>query len=373
VSSLRDLRNSRPLMLGLVAALVVEHVMLIAAPLDVLHPIHPTDLGRRLWDGEVPYRDFALEYPPLAVVAFLLPGLLPRSLGLPALGLQALALEVVVAVVVLRHHRDALLRYAVLSLVLFPFISGGFDSFPMAALAVSTHLLAAGAAAGWWVAAAGTLVKLVPGVAWLWCRTHLRTAVVALIVTGALAALPALVADDLDDSYIGWTLHRGIQVESLAGGLVWAWREANGNDPAFVHRYRAWEVEGGDAVATGAALAAGAAALLLAARGRRDQPWLSALTLVAIALCGSKVLSPQFVTWGAPLAAVVGGRWFAGYCGVAVLTWFAYASPGGPGVLVGVALVRNLALVGLAVAGLRQLLQPGPDVVDLAPEGLEGA
>ena len=369
-SSPRDLRESRLLVGGLLAALVVEHLVLVVDPLDVLYPVDPWVIGRHLWRGDLPYRDFGFEYPPLAALAFVLPGAVPHGLALSALAVQAVAAEAVVAMAVLRHHRGALLRYAVLSLLLFPFMSGGFDALPMAALAVSTALLAEGRAAGWWVAAAGTLVKLVPGVAWVWGRRPVRAGLVAMAVTAVLALAPALVADRSDDTWIGWTLHRGVQVESVAGTASWGVTEVGGGEATFEYRYRSWEIHGAGPAATGALVLAAAGLGVVAATGRR-RPWLAALTGVLLLLAGAKVLSPQFVAWGAPLAAVVGGRWFLGYLGVAVLTALAYAAGTGPSALLGVSLVRNLALVGLAVAGLRQLLQPGPDGVDLGTEGVE--
>src|SRR5207237_5970446 len=120
---------------ALLVAVVLLHVILVIAPTDVLSPIDPHHLGRLLWHGRLPYRDFRFEYPPLAALAFLLPGLLPHGLGLPAMALQAVALELVVAFYVLRRHPGALRRYACLSLLVFPFLSGGFDALPMAAIA----------------------------------------------------------------------------------------------------------------------------------------------------------------------------------------------------------------------------------------------
>ena len=45
-------------------------------------------------------------------------------------------------------------------------------------------------------------------------------------------------------------------------------------------------------------------------------------------MISSKVLSPQFVAWPAPLAVVLGGRWFRAWLLVVGLTVLAYLGSG---------------------------------------------
>ena len=84
----------------------------------------------------------------------------------------------------------------------------------------------------------------------------------------------------------------------------------------------------------------------------RRFPWLASLLAVLLLLVGNKVLSPQYIAWGAPLAAVAGGRWFRGYVVVAALT-LALGLPHGRAhdAFMVLALLRNAALVGLTGAG----------------------
>jgi hypothetical protein len=364
--------NTDVLRRGVVAAAIAVHVVLLFGPVDVLYPVDPWEIGRHLWRGDVPYRDFAFEYPPVALLAFVIPGALPHGLALPALAVQATAAEALVLWTVLRHHRGAVLRYAVLSLAVFPFLSGGFDALPMAAIALSTALLVQGQAPGWWIAAAGALTKLSPGVAWVWARRPLAAAVAALAVTAALGLAPLLLADRSDDTWIGWTLHRGVQIESVAGTAWWAAERLAGDEPRFEYRYRSWEIDGAGPAGTVTAGLAAAGLLVVAVTAKR-QPWLAAMTAVLLVVAGSKVFSPQFIAWAAPLAAVIGGRWFVGYAALSGLTLFAYAAGTGPDAVMAITLVRNLVLLGLVAAGLRQLLHPGPHPVDLGAEVVEGA
>ena len=162
---------------SLLAAFVALHILFVLAPADVLAPVDPWRLGRMVWQGKIPYRDFPLEYPPGSVLAFLLPGAVPHSLAPIVLALQAAAAEAAMMWFVLRRVEGSLWRWVPLSMLVFPFLSGGFDALPMLAIAGSTALLARGAASGWWLAGAGAVLKLTPGVAWVWGRPLRRGAV----------------------------------------------------------------------------------------------------------------------------------------------------------------------------------------------------
>lgn len=376
---------------ALLVVIVLLHLALVVAPTDVLYPVDPGRIGRWLLHGQLPYRDFGFEYPPLAALAFVLPGLVPHTLAPNVLALQALVLEGLVVWFVLRPlGRDVLWRYALLSPLVFPFLSGGFDALPMAAIAFATMLLVRDDPRGWWVAAAGTLAKVSPAGAWVWARVHPRTSVVALVVTAAVALSPLLLAASADDTYLGYTLHRGVQVESIPASLTWAAAKLRGDEVSYAYRFRSWEIDGGDAAAA-AVLALGTLALgalaLLAGRppgrfcerpattsvGGRSQNggWTAALVATVLLLCASKVLSPQFMAWGAPLAAVAGGRSYRLYLGAAALTALNYTVDGTVDSFLLLAVLRNALLVGVAVAGFRQLLQPRPAAVHLGAQVVE--
>lgn len=295
---------------GLLGTVVVAHLILLVVPSDVLAAVDPWEVGRRLWRGDVPYRDFLFEYPPLAVVTFLLPGAAPGWLAPSVVALQALACEFAVVWLVLRPVPGAVARWLPLSLLVFPFLAGGIDAFPMAAIAISTAMLARGEGRGWWVASFGTLVKLSPAAAWVWGRQKLGTAAVALLLTVGVGLVPALLAERPEDSYVGYTLERGVQAESVGATTAWLVQKLGGQASNFKYRFRAWELDG--ASAAGAAwtvvmvVALGALAWGAGRTGRVD-PWLASFTAVVVLLVGSKVLSPQFVAWPAPVAALLGG------------------------------------------------------------------
>lgn len=341
---------------ALLVTLVAIHVLAILAPADVLAPVDPWEIGRKVWEGAIPYRDFQFEYPPGAILAFLLPGAVPKDLAAAALALQAVAAEVAL-VVLLRRFGDAVWRWVPFSIMLFPFLAGGFDALPMAAIAWSTALLATGAGSGWWVAAAGAAVKLVPGGAWVWGRRALRHSVAALVVVVPLLLAPSLLARHPDDAYLGYTLHRGVQVESVAATTTWIGHRLSGQESTFEYRFKAFEIEGAGKAAAGWALLglAGVGAVAFGARRSDADPWLASFTTILLLMISSKVLSPQFVAWPAPLAAVLGGRWFGAWLLVVGLTVLAYLGEG-PTWILTFAFIRNLALLAVAGAGLWKLL-----------------
>ena len=178
---------------------------------------------------------------------------------------------------------------------------------------------------------------------------------IALVLTGAILLVPIVVASHPDDAYIGYSLHRGVQVESVAASTAWISQKLTGESSQFAYRFKSYEIDGADGFAAIWALAglAGLAALAFrAGRGGAVDPWLGAFTALVLLLIANKVLSPQFIAWPAPLAAVLGGRWFRAWLVIAALTLAAYVGSG-PTWILSFAALRNAGLVLVAAAGLR--------------------
>jgi hypothetical protein len=361
---------------ALIACVVVVHVLLIVSPLDVLAPVSAHGIGSAIWHGRVPYRDFGFEYPPFALVAFVLPGLVPAALANSVLALQATALEAAVGWFVLRRHPGAWRRYVVLSVLLFPFLSGGFDALPMACLAFATALLAEGRASGWMVAAAGALTKVSPATVCVWARSRPRAAFGAACVVAAGFLGPLLLAPNADATFVGWSLHRGVEAESVAGSLSWLAHLVTGSPTELVYRYRSTEIVGAGALGVVVSFIALVGMARLRVHASRVDPWAAAFTALLLFLCGFKVLSPQYLAWGAPLAAVVGGRRFQLYAVASALTTATYAFASTRASLLTMTAGRNAVLVALTVTSVllvcgrdttRRARQRGGAVRDLSP------
>lgn len=341
----------------ILVAVVLIHVLAVLKPIDVLFPVDAGTIGRRLLAGDLPYRDFQFEYPPLSAVAFLLPGLVPRGWASHVLALQALALEAV-AIFFIRRQPGALRRYALLSFLVFPFLAGGLDGIPMAALAASTALLAAGHRAGWLVAALGGMAKVGSVMAWAWCRHHLVAAGALLVVTATVLLAPLALSGGHNYDWVSYNLNRGVQAESVAATTTWIANGVTGTASTFAYRFKAYEIDGASGAALAWIVAGGVAMGCLICRSRGRDAWWLALLALDIFLVSCKVLSPQYLAWTAPLAAVVGGRVFKLHLVMIGLTVAAYAVVPGQTAVLAVIAVRNVVLVGTVAWGLWSLRRP---------------
>ena len=335
-----------------VVAAVAVHTAFVLAPFDVLHPIDPWELGRSIWRGHVPYRDFASEYPPGAFLAFLLPGAVPRGLAPSMLALQAVACELGI-LALLGHDPAARRRWVLIATLAFPLLSGGFDAMPTLALLWATALLGRGNGRGWWMAGIGAAVKVFPGIAWGWCRQRLVVGLPVLALTVAVLLSPLLVAAS-DRTPFDYHLSRGVEQGTLGASLTFIADSVRGRETEVAYRFRANEVVDGGAAALAVAILFGAVAVTVAvvclARGDRTDPWRASLALLLLSLCASKVLSPQFIVLAAPLLAALGAGWFAVGIPLVLLTVGAFSLGDKGDLFMTVVSVRNALLAAMAIA-----------------------
>lgn len=362
------------------AALGIAVFALVAflPPVDMLDRAVPADLrlyesfGERMVDGEIPYDDFYVEYPPGSIPAFFVPALADGyatafRLQMWALGAGAVAL---VAFVLARSGAGRLRLYggplavALAPLPLRQVFFDRYDLWPATLVVVALAGLVAGRGRfGGAALGVGAAAKVFPAVLLplVWRRSG-----VAFVAAGLLTALPFAV---LGPGGLRFTtlqqLKRPIQIESLGGSLLLL------ADADVVNSYGSHNIAG----AAGKALAAVqlllmAAALVgvwtLFARGPRDPARLltaAAASVVAFVAFG-KVLSPQYLIWLAPVvplaAASVWVPAVAGFFGAAFLTqlWFPdrYGELVAGGSVAWLVLARNVVLVllfAVLVLGLR--------------------
>jgi uncharacterized membrane protein len=310
--------------------------------------------------GRVPYRDFAVEYPPGALAVVILPAAFGDYARAFAWEMAACGLVLVAVVAAIR--REAAFYVALAPVLAGSLILSRFDLWPA--------LLTAGALAailrerhglGWALLGAAVAAKLWPLVLvpLVLVRSYRAGRIRASLVGAGVAAavfLPfALVAPHgLWDSVRGQA-SRPLQIESLGASLFTAF-----GNPGVISSHGSQNVAGhGGVAALFAALQILALVALWIGFARGEATNDRLLRYSAAAVCAfvafGKVLSPQFLLWLIPLVPLVRGR--RGVAGTGLLTvalvltqvWFprrywdyVYAFRGADAVL-----ARNLALVAL--------------------------
>jgi uncharacterized membrane protein len=353
--------------------------------------------GRAMDDGEVPYRDFGLEYPPGALPVFAVPALgdadfdtftsrfegLMAACGLAMVAFVAAALAALGAST--RRLGAALAFVGLAPLALGSVVLSRFDLWPAALTAAAVAAFVSGRdRLGHGVLGAAVAVKLYPlvllpvALASVWKRegrdeaarcAAIFSAVVAVIVVPFLVLSPGGLWDAVSRQ-----ASRPLQIESLGSAVLLAAHHALGLDITMKSGSGSQNLAGTlpDVLAVAHSLVQ--AALLVAiwvlfARGPVGPERFvlaCAAALTAFVALG-KVLSPQFLIWLVPLVPLVAGRrglLATGLLAVAIVLtqlWFPFRywdlalefdQPSS-----WLVLVRDLVLVGLVVVlglGLRE-------------------
>ena len=287
--------------------------------------------AQKLLDGQIPYHEFFFEYPPLSLVALVIPKATGLDYGV-SLRLEMWVLLAVTLIAVLHTLRtlgaDTMRVFGAAVLVgcspalLGPIVFERFDAWPAALLSVSLALLAAERwTSGSVVLALAICTKLYPVVAAPIAlarvfaaagRRVTARAAIAGAIAGAIATLPFAVVGfgGLGFSYYV-QFKRPLQLESTGAALLLALDRLGLYDTS-VQSGLSKDIAGGAASAVAfASLIVQLAAIALAAwwfwRGPRSTA--SMLTAAAAAVVAfvafGKVLSPQYVIWIVPLVPLV--------------------------------------------------------------------
>jgi uncharacterized membrane protein len=310
--------------------------------------------------GLVPYRDFAVEYPPGALAVFIPPAAFADYATAFAWEMAAVGLVLVAVVAAIRWQAAVYVAFA--PLLAGSLILSRFDLWPaLLTVAALAALLGGRHRLGWGLLGAAVAAKLWPLVlvplvlVWSYRAGRIRAALAGLVVAAAFFVPFAVVAPHGLWNSVSGQASRPLQIESLGASFYTAF-----GHPSVISSHGSQNIAGHGAVATFFALLqlATLVALWIAfARGPATVDRL--LRYSAAAVCAfivfGKVLSPQFLLWLIPLVPLVRGR--RGLAATGLLTvalvltqvWFprrywdyVYAFDGA-----GTVLARNLALVAL--------------------------
>ena len=405
-------RSSRPADASFAFAATLVAVTLFLVGWAVLHrgffthdrivdtPVYER-YGSAIDSGQVPYRDFAVEYPPGALPVFALPALggergeafRRRFEFQMAFFGEVIVICLAIALVALgagRRRVLAVLGFAALAVVaLGPVVLSRFDLWPVALTAAALAALLSGrlrlghVALGAAVAAKLYPLVLAPlTIAYVWRREGRREALTCgglLLGVLAVAFVPFLVLAPHGVWESFWNqASRPLQIESLGAALLLAGHHVFGVGLRLDSSHGSQNLAGAapDAFAVALSIlqfAALIATWILFARGPATRTRLllaSAAALVAFVALG-KVLSPQFLIWLIPVVPLVQGRrgLIASVLLAAALVvtqlWFPYRYWDLAlhfGALESwLVLVRDLLLVGLFVLLARGLVDREPE------------
>jgi len=343
--------------------------------------------GEALLGGQLPYRDFSLEYPPGALPAFAIPAARSESLMDYRFWFDALMLVcaictsgfVAATLTTLGASRRRV--YLSVTFIALAFLALGsvaysrFDLWPALLVTVGVGLIATGpvlaglAVLGLAVAAKlYAFVLLPPAVTFVWRTRGRRVALCGLGVFGLAVAVVFLPFVVLAPSGVWDSLHhqasRPLQLESLGSALLLTAHQLGAYTPSVVKTFGSDNLVG-SVPSTLATLfvmlqiVAIVAVWILFHRGKASPERFitAAAASIAAFVAFGKVFSPQFLIWIVPLVALLSGptgRRAAALLGTAlVLTqiWFPhhYWDLRDLGPISWVVLARDLALVGLFV------------------------
>jgi uncharacterized membrane protein len=399
----------RPLWLWLVGLALVVGVMI---PLSCRFPVPDLqyfyDYGSRLMQGQMPYRDYVVEYPPLALLPMTLPFLVTLNPGLTyqafvwlfstEMMLFGIACLVVVFRIVTTTNNlrqppitPPTLTLSWLLLLTISIYPWRYDLFPtlLTLLALLAFLNRRPLLTGVWLGL-GVVAKLYPlvllpvfGLAYLARRGYrplLHLVIGSLGAVGGMM-LPVLIAAP-QDALVFLTFHvqRGLQIESLAAGPIELVSALGLTKIDLVLNFGAWHIESPLAqIVIGwlpyALVLFSGTVLLLAWRRFRlevaahqqisSDALLTCITAVLLAfVIANKVFSPQYLLWIYPFGALLAQKTARWLLAIAALTLLVY-----PILYIGlmnmqpfpvvVLNIRNLLVLGLFVGLIRRLARWG--------------
>ena len=309
-------------------------------------------IGQKIMDGNIPYRDFLVEYPPLAVLSFLLPALASSSLAVYSFlfALQIYLLDLVVLFIMWRLAGRLNLKpwyvlgaYSLCLAAVGTLVTGRFDMLPTALVMVALYAFMNGKNKTAWVfLALGLTSKLYPIIiAPLFALYLLRQRQYRKLVQGVVVFVVVVLALNLPwyilytDGYLyslEYHMLRGLHSESSYGSIILLGQTMGLTQVDADLTYGSWNIISPLADTLAKSSFYITAVFLLSTYGlyaRKlwkaphdegggtllsieaiKQLLLFSLLAVLIMLLASKVCSPQYLVWVCPLLPLVAERRF---------------------------------------------------------------
>lgn len=379
-------------LIGLGIGIVSAIVVVLAAPLDG-DPLVFLNIADPIASGAIPYLEFPVEYPPLALLPLVLPRILVGVDSSPlayqaVFGTLSLAVTAATGAVVAwlarrdwsaQSVRDSLIAFLAIALALSANVIWRFDILP-AFLTIAALAAVAAGRPGWagFALGLGVATKLYPAflapvlIAYYLIGRRWSAAAIfgfgLLTTVGAVFMQAYLVAGSDALSFLNYQRDRGVEIESVVGGLALLADSIGGVNAHVSFGFGSFEVESPvvDALAAPAFIAqvimavglfvAGGLAFFRDARRHGSvRPGTLIAYVVAtllLVMLANKVLSPQYMCWLLPFGALLPSRQAMLLVVTSVLTTVVYpvafdALRAADPVIVALLNVRNLLLLAL--------------------------
>ena len=284
-------------------------------------------------EGQIPWRDYVVEYPPASFPLFFLPRVFADDFEAFKwwFGVEMMVLNVIAVFLVARQvERDEgtekvpvrLAWYTATFAILCPLLITRFDLAPMVLAFAAAHYWSSGRAGlGSALAALGTLTKIFPGaivapaLAWEFFskkRRGVGLLVFALVMTTGVGGWIVLAGPNLKKS-LEYHLGRDLEIGSIYGAIAIAEGKLVGAEVRDEYRHKSaeliapWSKPLARLALPLQALALGIVAVRSWRSKGREPLRDSAAAVVGFAAFG-KVLSPQYALWPLPLIVALPGR-----------------------------------------------------------------
>jgi hypothetical protein len=356
------------------------------------------DYAGKVLNGQLPYRDFSLEYPPFSLVFFILPRLFTVNYQIYA-GIYQLEVLIGSLIGLYIFYRIArrlgmapwklLGPYTLCILAMGPIVAQQFDLFPAIMMLLALYFFWIGRhKTSWVMLGLGAMTKVFPVVIvpifWVYyLRNHqfqrVWSGIVAFVVPCLILTIPLMVISfNSLWNLINYHAQRGIQIESIYGAFILLANQLGWTAEKLVFNFGSWHLSG-QLPDTLARLSTYFGVLLLLIAYwfifRQIKPGKSqfsrlgayALLVVGITLTTSKLLSPQYLIWLIPLAPLVFSKWrvmtLGVFVAIGILTYYIFpvqylallSQNEGPVIALFTRDVLIIVLTGLAVVSLRSM------------------
>ncbi|UCG54133.1 MAG: DUF2029 domain-containing protein [Dehalococcoidia bacterium] len=311
----------------------------------------------KILDGMVPYTDFASEYPPLALFAFLVPALFSSTQPLYDVffAVEIYLLDLVVLFILTKFTSHLKLKvwtvlgiYTLCLLAVGSIVTGRFDLLPAALVLIALYAFVSGRnKIAWGFLALGATAKLYPLIiAPLFFLYLVRQRQYKRLIQGIAFFAGVVIALNLpwiiinwdgyfnlsnDTSFLGYHVARGLHSESIYGSVILTGQLIGLTKVDAGMQYGSWDITSPAAdamanysfyitVALLALLYFMYMKMLLKRPRNMNKKWVLdkeavqsmlrySILAVLIMLLTSKVFSPQFLIWLCPLIPIVRTRW----------------------------------------------------------------